>query len=149
MIPPPDQGEVRWGLPGLRRNNAHPGSRIHKMARILRRSQTPAEKKLWHSLRGGQLDGFQFHRQFPIGDFIVDFCCRNSRLVVEVDGSQHGEPTGAAEDRERTALIIAHGYRVMRFWNEEVLTNLEGVLEAILNELRQPPPNLPLVRGRN
>ena len=70
-------------------------------------------------------------------------------LVVEVDGSQHGEPAGVAEDRERTALITLRGYRVMRFWNEEVLTNLEGVLEAILTELRQPSPNLPLVRGRN
>jgi len=119
------------------------------MARLLRRNQTPAEKKLWRSLRGKQLDGFQFRRQFPIGDFSVDFCCRDRRLVVELDGSQHADPSGVDQDNERTALISVRGYRVMRFWNEEVLMNLDGVLEAILFELRQPPPGLPLVRGRD
>jgi very-short-patch-repair endonuclease len=98
----------------------------------------PAEKKLWNSLRGKQLEGFHFRRQFPIGAFSVDFCCRDRRLVIELDGSQHANPTGIAEDNERTALISMRGYRVMRFWNEEVLTNLEGVVEAILIELRQP-----------
>jgi very-short-patch-repair endonuclease len=72
---------------------------------MLRRNQTPAEKKLWRLLRGKQLNGFKFRRQFPIGDFSVDFCCRDRRLVIELDGSQHADPMGIAEDRERTALI--------------------------------------------
>ncbi len=76
---------------------------------MLRRSQTPAEKKLWRSLRSKQLDGFQFRRQFPIGDFSVDFCCRDRRLVVELDGSQHAYPAGVAEDHERTRVISTRG----------------------------------------
>jgi very-short-patch-repair endonuclease len=127
----------------------HPGSRIHRVARMLRRNQTAAERKLWQSLRGSQMDGFQFRRQFPIGDCSGDFCCRERRLVVELDGSQHAQAAGIAQDEERAVLIRARGYRVIRFWNEEVLKNLDGVLETILRELRQPPPDLPLVRGRD
>ena len=116
---------------------------------MLRRHATPAERRLWHRIRAGQFGGFQFRRQFPIGEFIVDFCCRARRLVIELDGSQHGAATGVAEDRERTHLISARGYRVMRFWNKDIIMNLDGVLEQVFAELGQPPPNLPLVRGRN
>ena len=118
------------------------------MARLLRRNQTEAERALWRGLRAGQLDGFQFRRQFPVGEFIVDFCCRDRRLVVELDGSQHADATRVIQDRTRAGLLLARGYRVIRFWNEEVLTNRAGVLERILVELRRPPPDLPLVRGR-
>jgi len=65
------------------------GTRIHRVARMLRRHATPAERRLWHRIRAGQFGGFQFRRQFPIGEFIVDFCCRARRLVIELDGSQH------------------------------------------------------------
>ena len=124
------------------------GKHIHQIARILRRNATTAEKRLWYRIRASQLGGFQFRRQFPIGEFIVDFCCRAQRLVIELDGSQHGEVAGVVADQERTRLISMRGYRVIRFWNEEILTNLEGVLEQVFAELNQPPPDLPLVRGR-
>jgi len=145
--PPPDQGEVRWGL--AVRPTECTGKQVHRVARMPRRSATPAEKRLWNCIRAGQLGGFQFRRQFPIGGFIVDFCCRVRRLVIELDGSQHADAAGVTEDRERTRLIAARGYNVMRFWNEDILSNLDGVLEQVFAELGQPPPNLPLVRGRD
>jgi len=89
-------------------------------------------------LRGQHLLGFRFRRQFPIGNFVADFCCRERRLVVEVDGGQHSDQEPA--DRERSALIEARGYRVLRFWNSDVLSNTDGVLEQILRELRKPSP---------
>jgi very-short-patch-repair endonuclease len=126
----------------------HPGRRIHQVARTLRRNLTPAEKKLWGCLLESQLEGFQFRRQFPIGDFIVDFCCRERRLIIEIDGVQHGDDAVVvARDQRRTELLKQRGYRVVRFWNEEVLTNLEGVVEQILVELRQPPPTPPPGQG--
>ena len=146
--PPPDQGEVRWGLP-VRPTDTSRGKQVHRVARMLCRNATPAERRLWNCIRGGQLGGFQFRRQFPIGGFIVDFCCRARRLVIELDGSQHADAAGVTEDRERTRLIAARGYNVMRFWNEDILSNLDGVLEQVFAELGQPPPNLPLVRGRD
>ena len=114
----------------------HPGSKIHRVARVLRRNRTPAEEALWNRLCERQL-GFRFRRQFPIREFIVDFCCCEQRLVVELDGSQHGDDAHAVADGERTALLREHGYRVIRFWNEEVLTNLDGVVEKVLMELGQ------------
>jgi very-short-patch-repair endonuclease len=148
QIPPPDQGEVRWGLP-VSQTATSGGKQIHRIARMLRRNSTHAEKKLWSRVRAGQLGGFQFRRQFPIGEFIADFCCRERRLVIELDGAQHAGPAGEVHDQARSRLLLARGYRVIRFWNEDILKNLNGVLELIFAELRQPPPNLPLVRGRN
>jgi len=87
-IPPPDQWEFRWGL-DVRQTEPSIGKRVHQVARMLRRNATSAEKRLWSRIRAGQLSGFQFRRQFPIGEFIVDFCCRSRRLVIELDGSQH------------------------------------------------------------
>jgi very-short-patch-repair endonuclease len=114
-------------------------SPVHQLARSLRQEQTVAEKHLWARLRGNELAGFTFRRQFPIGEFIADFCCTKSKLVIELDGAQHGDDAGqVAEDNRRTALLSARGYRVVRFWNEEVFANLEGVLERILAELRNP-----------
>jgi very-short-patch-repair endonuclease len=114
------------------------GVSIHQLARQLRREQTEAERRLWHLLRQRRLGGFRFRRQFPIGDFIVDFCCREQGLVVEVDGGQHQEQAEA--DRRRSRLIEARGYRVLRFWNSDVLANTDGVLEQILSALTPPTP---------
>ena len=94
---------------------------------------TDAEAKLWSRLRGGRLLGTKFRRQVPIGSCIADFCCRNPKLVIEVDGGQHAEH--AAQDAARTRMIVQHGYTVLRFWNDEVLKNTEGVLEAIAREV--------------
>ncbi len=132
----------------MKMRSTHPGAQIHRVARMLRRNDTAAERRLWYALRANELCGFTFRRQFPIGNLIVDFCCRKHRLVIELDGSQHASRTGFAQDQRRTALLEARGYRVLRFWNNEVMTNFGGVLDTILMELSQPPPYLPLARGR-
>ncbi len=112
-------------------------SPIHERARHLRREQTDAEIRLWSRLRERRLAGFRFRRQFPIGNFIVDFCCRERRLVIEVDGGHHLEQVES--DRKRTELLEARGYIVLRFWNTDVLANTDGVLEEILNALTAAP----------
>ena len=101
------------------------------VARKLRRDMTEAERRLWHNLRASQLCGAKFTRQFPIGDHIVDFACRSLRIAIECDGGQHTPET----DAPRTGLIEAHGYRVIRFWNHEILTNTDGVLQSIAEEI--------------
>jgi very-short-patch-repair endonuclease len=111
-------------------------SPIHDRARELRRNQTDAETKLWYELRDRRLNGFRFRRQFPIGHFIVDFCCQEQRLVIEIDGGQHAEQEKA--DGYRSRLLQARRYRVLRFWNTDVLLNMDGVLERILEELSPP-----------
>jgi very-short-patch-repair endonuclease len=106
-----------------------------------------AEAKLWSRLRDGRLLGTKFRRQVPIGSYIADFCCRNPKLVIEVDGGQHAERT--AQDAWRTRMMAQHGYSVLRFWDDEVLKNAEGVLEAIAREvtrLKLAPSPSPLPR---
>ena len=104
-------------------------------ARRLRRDQTDAEQTLWARLRNRQLGGWKFRRQVPLGKFVVDFACYDEKLVVELDGGQHGE--NPDDDAARTAWLEARGFRVLRFWNHEVLENLEGVLTTIA-EVLQP-----------
>ena len=94
------------------------------VARKLRRTST--EARLWPHLRARQLDGVKFTRQFVIGPHIADFASRNLHLAIEIDGGQHD----GASDAPRTRLIEAHGYRILRFWNNDVLANTEGVLET-------------------
>ncbi|MEO1045085.1 MAG: DUF559 domain-containing protein [Pseudomonadota bacterium] len=107
--------------------------RLTGTARKLRRDVTEAEKLLWSRLRARQLDNTKFVRQFPIGNAVADFACRSVRLVIELDGGQHSENEA---DEARTKLIEAHGYQVVRFWNNDVIENIEGVLETIAQELR-------------
>jgi very-short-patch-repair endonuclease len=118
-------------------------------ARRLRRTQTDAERVLWSRLRDRRLDGWKFKRQVPIDRYVVDFCCADARIVVELDGGQHDEK--ANEDAERTKVLEAFGYLVLRFWNNDVLSNTEGVLETILSTLTQlrssPPHPDPLPAG--
>ena len=106
--------------------------RLTPIARKLRRAPTDAEVRLWQHLRGKQLGGHKFTKQFPIGGFVVDFAERTARIAIELDGGQHADST---TDAERTAIIEAHGYQVIRYWNNDVLTNTEGVLEDILRHL--------------
>ncbi|VWX52104.1 endonuclease domain-containing protein [Novosphingobium sp. 9U] len=101
------------------------------VAQKLRREPTEAEKRLWSHLRASQL-GVQFTRQFAIGRHVVDFACRSLKLAVELDGGQHADN---AADEVRTQVIELHGYRVIRFWNNDVLQNTEGVLTILLQEL--------------
>ncbi|MBN8500858.1 MAG: endonuclease domain-containing protein [Sphingomonadales bacterium] len=109
------------------------GKRLTDVARKLRGDMTDAERRLWSHLRASQLEGNRFTRQYPIGDFVVDFACRSARIAIELDGGQHSD---SAADEPRTRMIEAHGYRVIRFWNNDVLQNTDGVLTAILEELR-------------
>ena len=101
-------------------------------AKAMRHIATDAEKKLWRLLRSRQLDAAKFRRQVPIENYIVDFACHEERLIVEVDGGQHAENP---RDAERDKRLAALGYRVLRFWNNDVLRNPSGVLETILAEL--------------
>ena len=102
-------------------------------ARFLRRTQTDAERRIWFRLRNRQLGGWKFRRQVPVDRFIADFLCEDARLIVELDGGQHGERL--QEDAERTSVLEAYGYRVARYWNAEIMQNLDGVLEDILARL--------------
>jgi very-short-patch-repair endonuclease len=98
----------------------------------LRANQTDAETVLWNRIRNRQIDGHKFARQVPVGRYICDFVCRERQIVIEVDGGQHNE---SAKDVVRDQFLITEGYRVLRFWNNDVLGNLEGVLVTIQTEL--------------
>jgi adenine-specific DNA-methyltransferase len=111
----------------------------------LRRTQTDAEKKLWSRLRDRQICAVKFRRQHPIGRFVADFCCLEKRLIVELDGGQH--IANAEADRNRSRYLETKGFRVLRFWDNEVLGNLDAVMEQIVRVLNSPHPSLSL-KGR-
>ena len=115
-------------------------------ARSLRKNLTPAERKLWQALRRRQIANIRFRRQVPIGPYIADFCCLELRIIIEVDGGQHARQADA--DERRTRWLGDRGFTVVRFWNNDVLQNLEGCVETIRLALAaHPPPNLPPSRG--
>jgi very-short-patch-repair endonuclease len=103
----------------------------------LRQNQTEAEAKLWSRLRAHRMAGVQFRRQHAIGNYIVDFCSPRRKIVIELDGSQHLDQ--ADYDLERTHYLQSLGYRVVRFWNNDVLNNTEAVLHAIWEEINKVP----------
>ena len=114
--------------------------------RELRKNATPAERRLWQALRASQLEGFKFSRQIAIGPFIADLVCRTQRLVIELDGGQHGN----AVDRARQMFIENQGYRVLRFWNYQLMRDLDIVVGVILSALhagQNPPPTPPVPGG--
>jgi very-short-patch-repair endonuclease len=111
--------------------------RVWTIARRLRKAATDAERELWSGLRGRQLGGLRFRRQFPIGGFIALFACVEAKLVIEVDGGQHFER--AAHDAVRTVKLELCGYRVIRFWDHDVLLHTDAVLEEILRQAQQSP----------
>jgi very-short-patch-repair endonuclease len=151
-VPPPQGGRSREARVGVTTDN----QMIHKplggvkpftrqtqeYAQGLRKTMTDAEYALWYYLRGEQL-GVKFRRQQPIGKYIVDFVCMDAKLVIEVDGGQHNE---SQYDKARDAFLRQEGFRVLRFWNNEVLENIEGVYMRIQEALREcqsePPPGL-------
>ncbi len=102
-------------------------------ARQLRSEMTDAQSYLWQRLRSRQIHGLKFRRQHPVGKFILDFACIEAKLIIEVDGAQHNEMQ--IQDNQRTAWLEAQGWKVLRFWNNEVLQNIEGVLVEVLNAL--------------
>lgn len=115
------QGRIKPPLP----------TRARDQARRLRQTSTKPEKELWYRLRGGRLNGHKFRRQHPIPPYVADFYCDARRLIIEVDGSQHDPQM----DRKRTLYLEAQGLKVLRFWNNEVLQQMEAVLEVILHAL--------------
>jgi very-short-patch-repair endonuclease len=106
------------------------------IAKTLRKRPTDSERLLWKHLRAKQIEGYKFRRQEPMGRYIVDFACHEKRIVVEVDGSQHAKDK--ERDGERDRWLKEQGYNVLRFWNNEVLANIEGVLGVIRNLLLSP-----------
>jgi len=123
--------------------------RSGKLQRTLRDDMPEAEQALWQLLRGRQICDLKFRRQHPFGDYILDFVCLENKLVIEVDGGQHGEQAGY--DENRTRKLQAAGFHVLRFWNNEVLKEIESVKEKIWLVVQKlqphPPPNLPLEGG--
>jgi very-short-patch-repair endonuclease len=109
-----------------------PDRKTTKRVRQLRTNATDAETKLWFAVRDRRLAGVKFVRQKSIGPYVVDFVCRDRNLIVEVDGGRHAENT---RDQIRDAYLASEGYRVMRFWNSDVLGNIDGVLQTILASL--------------
>jgi len=111
----------------------------HEFARQLRREQTDVERKLWFALRDRRFHSFKFRRQQPIGPYIADFVCFEAKLVIELDGDQHGLAANEAYDRVRTERLEGDGFRVIRFWNNQLIENLDGVLGEIALALGLPP----------
>ena len=114
----------------------------NEIARSLRKRMTPQEVKLWVHLRSWRKRGFHFRRQAPRDGHVIDFVCLKHHLIVEVDGGQHNFDAHARRDAERDNHFAGRGFTVLRFWNNEVDRNLEGVLTVIDDALRNPPPGL-------
>jgi predicted GNAT family N-acyltransferase/very-short-patch-repair endonuclease len=121
----------------------HPIAGAHTRARTLRQNMTEAEMAVWGLMRSRQIDGYRFRRQVPLGPYIVDFACHAARLIIEIDGGQHDQ--SSTEETERNRFLEGQGYRILRFWNNDVLTNPEGVWVTISTELTEnhPLPTLP------
>ncbi|HEY1146652.1 MAG TPA: endonuclease domain-containing protein [Allosphingosinicella sp.] len=120
-----------------------PGQTMLDRPRQLRRAMTDAETLLWTRLRSRQMGGFKFRRQMWLCGYIADFACLEARLVIEADGGQHDAAQG--DDARRTAALAAEGYRILRFWNNDILANLDGVLLTIRDAL--PSPSHPAAPG--
>jgi very-short-patch-repair endonuclease len=112
-----------------------------QFAKTLRKQMTDAERLLWRHLRNRGLGGWKFRRQYPVGPFIVDFICLEKNVAIEVDGGQHAE--NEEQDIQRSAYLNKMGYRVLRFWNNQVLQETEAVLEAIFAILADNKQNSP------
>jgi len=106
-------------------------SRPIQQARNLRANMTDAEKALWRRLRNRQLNGHRLRRQVPLGEYIVDFACFDPKLVIELDGGQHAHAGNRTADKERTAWLEGEGFLVLRFWKNDVLQNIDGVVGVI------------------
>lgn len=108
---------------------------IKQKARTLRKNLTNQERKLWNILRKKQFQGYKFLRQYPIAPYIVDFICREKKVIIEADGGQHNQPTDIEYGKKRSKFLESKGYKVIRFWNNEIDNNIEGVYQIILKTL--------------
>ena len=116
--------------------------RLLKFAKAMRHQPTNAEAVIWTALRGARLQGFKFKRQQPIGVYIIDFVCFEYSLIIEIDGGQHGDKT--SKGHERSNWLQSQGFRILRFWNNEVIERKDDVLESIIRALREYPSPQPL-----
>jgi very-short-patch-repair endonuclease len=132
----------------IRDMKKHPVDGAHARARTLRQNMTQAERRVWQILRSHRMTGYQFLRQVPIGRYIADFVCHEARLIVEIDGGQHDR--SSPREAERSGFLQNQGYRILRFWSNEVLANLDVVHETIAEELDciTPTQTLPHRGGR-
>jgi very-short-patch-repair endonuclease len=119
----------------------YPVDGAHARARTLRQNMTEAERRIWQILRLNRMKDYKFRRQVPIGHYIADFVCHEARLIVEIDGGQHDR--SSPRETERSGFLQSEGYRILRFWNDEVLANLEGVHQTIAAALGASPPPKP------
>jgi very-short-patch-repair endonuclease len=119
---------------------------VTSTAQKLRTRLTDAEHKLWNQIRSRQIMGFKFRRQAPIGKYIVDFICFERKLILELDGGQHA--VQQKYDDVRTQWLESQGFKVIRFWNNDVMSNIEGMKEVIALNLNTPHPNLPPQVGK-
>jgi very-short-patch-repair endonuclease len=119
-------------------------TRARSNARSLRRGMTDAERRIWTRLRAHRFSGVSFRRQVPIGPYIADFVCFDARLIIELDGGQHAE---SKRDHARDSWLRRQGFSILRFWNNDVFSNIDGVLETVANAIAQKiPPSLTLPR---
>ena len=107
------------------------GKALTVVSKRLRSQMTPWEVKLWYYLRGHRFYRLKFKRQVPMGNYVVDFCCQEKKLVLELDGGQHSEIKISENDKSKQKFLEKNGYKVLRFWNSEIDNNIEGVLETI------------------
>ena len=145
--PLPQAGDCASQPGSLSRVRERAGGRVER-ARQLRHGQTEAEARLWKHLRDRQLLGLKFRRPRPIGPYFADFACLEAGVVIELDGGQHNEDHAVAQDQEREAFMRQAGLTTLRFWNHEVLTQTEAVLEKILLTLQTLTPALSRKRER-
>ena len=108
-----------------------------RAARVLRRNMTDAERVLWPRLRAKRFAGYKFRRQTAIGRYVADFCCMSAGLIVEADGGGHSEDGDDAYQKRRSAYLRARGYRILRFWNNDIIQNTDAVLDEIFRVLEE------------
>ena len=130
----------------LRGNEAHPiyfgaNPRILKLAGELRNTMTRSENYLWSELRNKKVLGYKFRRQHPVGAYVLDFFCNEANLNIELDGSQHGQPSPQAVDIERDKFLASHEIKVLRYWNAELRRNKQMIRDVIWRELQQRAPH--------
>ena len=105
------------------------------LAKILRKNSTIQEKRLWNLIKNHKFHGLKFKRQQPIGNYIVDFICKEAKIIIEIDGGHHNETENTESDIIRTQYLEQKGYKVIRFWNNEIYENIEGVIKKLEQEI--------------
>ncbi|GJL95731.1 MAG: endonuclease [Hyphococcus sp.] len=115
----------------------------NERAKHLRKNQTNAERLFWRAVKVKRLNGFKFRRQHPLGSYVVDFICLEKKLIIELDGSQHAMEGQSIHDAARTQWLETIGFTVIRYWNDDIYNNLNGVLDEVLEYLSAPSGHLP------